>query len=51
VLETTEKVFSTLEEQGDGHWVLRLTISGSKNVYRVATNVQGGKVTSLYSPI
>jgi hypothetical protein len=43
VVETIEKIFSTLEEQGDGHCGLRLTISGSKNLYRVATNVQGEK--------
>jgi hypothetical protein len=51
VLETTDKLFSTLEQQGDGLSGLRLAISGSKNVYRVATDVLGEKVTDLYNPI
>ena len=41
VLETAEKIFSTLAEQGDRHCGLRLTISGGKNVYQVAITVQG----------
>ena len=43
VLETTEKIVITLEEQGDRHCGLRLTISGGKNVYQVAITVQGEK--------
>ena len=50
VLETTEKIVITLEEQGDRHCGLRLTISGGKNVYQVAITVQG-KVTNIYSVI
>jgi hypothetical protein len=39
VLESAEKIFNTLEEQGG----LRLTISGRKIAYQVAITVQGEK--------
>ena len=43
MLETAEKMLKKLEEQGDRHYGLRLTISGGKIEYRVAITAQGEK--------